>query len=307
MFKAQRRQKRLKAKQEALELTKKTVVSAQLLQSALASREAGVGNAKPHEITVSLTSFHKRIDNVHLTIESIFQQSLRPDRIILWLARDMDEDNLPEILTQQQRRGLEIRFMERDLGPYGKFFHTLKQHPDSLIITIDDDILYPHDMVDMLYRNWVKEPEVIHCHRAHTIGFDGNGKLLPYKQWNKGKASTTPSLLTFPTGVGGVLYFPGCFDERILDEELFMSICPKADDIWLKAMSLKKGVLCKRVEDYRNWGTRFLVVEDSQVTALKRSNKSGPQSNDVKFKAVWDYFDLWDKIGVDAPESRRTS
>ena len=114
-------------------------------------------------------------------------------------------------------------------------------------------------------------------------------------------------MLTFPTGVGGVLYFPGCFDERILDEELFMSICPKADDIWLKAMSLKKGVLCKRVEDYRNWGTRFLVVEDSQVTALKRSNKSGPQSNDVKFKAVWDYFDLWDKIGADAPESRRTS
>lgn len=305
MFKSKRRLKRLKSKQESLELTKKTVISAQLLQSALESRETGVGNSKPHEITVSLTSFRKRIDNVHLTIESIFQQALKPDRIILWLARDMDENSLPEVLKRQTSRGLEIRFMERDLGPYGKFFHTLKQHPDSLIITVDDDILYPHDMVDMLYRSWLKEPTVIPCHRAHTISFDRNGNILPYKQWKKGSASTTPSLLTLPTGVGGVLYFPGCFDDQILNEELFMSLCPKADDIWLKAMSLKKGILCKRVEDYRNYSTRFLVVEDSQVTALKRANKSGPNSNDVKFKAVWDYFNLWEKMGCSTRHSEQ--
>ncbi|MFE8072890.1 hypothetical protein QQM79_17665 [Marinobacteraceae bacterium S3BR75-40.1] len=297
MFKAKRKQKRVMAQNAVIARDKQLILANQYLQSALNSQRPGVGNDKPHEIIVSLTTFDKRIANVYLTIESIFQQALRPDRVILWISEeDFGENDIPEILRLQQQRGLEIGFMPKDIGPYGKFYYTLERHPESLIVTVDDDHIYPHDMVDMLYRTWLEDPHTIPCHRAHKISFDSQGQLLPYKEWQKSTTDTKPSLLTFPTGIGGVLYFPGCFDEAILDKELFLSLCPHADDVWLKAMSLKKGTPCKRVREYRNFGTRFLTVHDSQVAALKKGNKRGASNNDTKLKAVWDHFNLWDKM-----------
>ncbi len=267
--------------------------------AALTSTEPGVGKNKSNDLIISLTSFGERVNDVHLTIESLFQQSLKADKIILWLAqKDFSEEDLPAILRLQQQRGLEIAFCDEDLGPYTKFFYTLQKYPDSLIVTVDDDLLYPHDMLDMLYRAYLKEPTYIHCHRAHKIVFDQNGNILPYKKWEKSTTDTTPSNLIFPTGVGGVLYFPGCFADEILDKNTFLKLSPHADDVWLKAMTLKKGVLCNRVRDSRDWGARFLVIEGSQKFALKMKNKSKTHGNDSKIQAVFKHYKLWDAFSV---------
>ena len=53
-------------------------------------------------IIVSLTTFGKRINNVHLTIESIFRQTIRPEKIILWLAESefTEETLIVEVATK---------------------------------------------------------------------------------------------------------------------------------------------------------------------------------------------------------------
>ncbi|GGK08725.1 glycosyl transferase [Alloalcanivorax dieselolei] len=269
-------------------------MSGQFQWSAINSTIPGVGNALEEEIIVSLTTFDKRIDNVYLTIESLLQQSLKPDRIILWLSEpEFRRADVPHILTLQQQRGLEVAFCPEDLGPYKKFYYTLMRYPHSLVITVDDDMLYPHDLVDRLYRSYRAMPGVIPCLRAHGMRFDSRGEVLPYKQWEKPTSDSAPSLLTFPTGVGGVLYFPGCLDEQVLDATLFRSLCPNADDVWLKAMSLKRGTACRRVPDYGDFKTGFPVVEGSQLHSLKRANKSAVGGNDSSIRAVFDHFDLW--------------
>ncbi|GAA3967895.1 hypothetical protein [Allohahella marinimesophila] len=297
MFKTLRRQRRLRDTQaESLRL-RQQILSAQLTLEAIKTRRSGVGNAKPHDIVVSLTTFDKRIGNVYLTIESLMQQSLKPDRIVLCVSEaDVTESNLPEILHLQKSRGLEVLFCERDLGPYKKFFHTFQKYPDSLIITADDDLMYPFDFVDMLYRAWLARPDVIHAHRAHRMLCDATGGVLPYKSWEKSTDLAEPSALVFPTGNGGVLYFPGAFDEEVLNEQQFMALCPASDDIWLKAMSLKNGTLCQRIQDPREFGTRFVVIPESQTHALKRSNKSKVDGNDDKLKAVLDAYELWPRL-----------
>ncbi|EUC70045.1 hypothetical protein Y017_11545 [Alcanivorax sp. 97CO-5] len=297
MWKKKRRDKRAQAKRNAIALQRGAWLSGQLQWSAVNSHLSGVGNALPEEVIVSLTTFDKRIDNVYLTIESLLQQSLKPDRIILWLSEpEFPDRRIPHVLELQQQRGLEIAFCPEDLGPYKKFYYTMERYPDSLVITVDDDTLYPHDLVDQLYRSYQSMPGVIPCHRAHGMRFDAAGSVLPYKQWEKPTFQSEPSLLTFPTGVGGVLYYPGCLDERVLDKDCFMSICPHADDVWLKAMSLKKGVPCRRVPDHRDFWIRFPVIEDSQLHSLKRSNKSASGGNDSKIRAVFDHFDLWGRF-----------
>jgi hypothetical protein len=263
----------------------------------LHSTEQGVGNALTQELTVSLTTFGRRIHDVYLPIESIMQQSLRPDRIVLNLSgEDFSEQSLPETLKRQQKRGLEILFVEKDLGPYTKYHYALQKYPQSLLITVDDDFLYPIDTVDRLYKSYLERPDCIHCHRGHVITLDDNGSIRSYRQWDWSNKHTEPSLRVFPTGVGGVLYFPGCFDPEISNQAAFMELAPCADDVWLKAMSLKKGTPCRIVKDSRDFMTNFLTIEGSQEISLKRRNKHGSFGNDEKIRAVFSHYDLMKKL-----------
>ena len=276
----------------------KTILRSQSLQEkTLNSRESGVGNDKKHELTVSLTTFGKRVHDVYLTVESIMQQSLKADRIVLCISLDkFSEADIPETLRLQQNRGLEIFFCEKDLGPYTKYHYTLQKYPDSLLITVDDDILYPVDTIDRLYRSYLQYPESIHCLRGHKIMLTDRGEIAPYKQWDWSRSDTIPSKWIFPTGVGGVLYFPGCFDPEIKNETAFMELAPGADDIWLKAMSLKKGTPARILPDSRNFMQNFLEIEASQDISLKRNNKKNTEGNDAKIQRVFKHYNLLEKL-----------
>lgn len=270
----------------------------QLQQQALHSTSPGIGNDKEHHIVVSLTSFDKRIDSVVYTVESLFQQWLKADAVVLWLStKNFPDQVLPASLESQKQRGLQVHFVEEDFGPYKKYCYAFEQFPNSLIITADDDTLYPPDMIDQLYRAWLRNPTWIHCHRAHQMCLDRRGKLRRYDDWNSNwrgcEEGAEPSPLVFPTGVGGVLYFPGALHPDAFDHKKFMQLCPNADDVWLKAMSLKQGTPCARVVDSRDWTERFLPVAGSQGSALRKENWRKRGGNDCKIRNVFEHYDLY--------------
>jgi len=264
-----------------------------LEDKALHSTVTGISPSRETPLIVSLTTFSGRIQIVHKTIESLLNQTVKADRILLWLSEEeFNLDDIPEILKLQEKRGLEVCFCERDLGPYKKYHYTLLDHPDSLIITVDDDILYPVDFIEQLYRAHSQEPDLVHCYRANKFELTARGVPQPYKQWVKNTRDAEAHERIFPTGVCGVLYFPGCFAPEISDVETFLRICPHADDIWLKAMTHKNGVMSKRVPNQYNNTLRFKEIDGSQQISLKRANKDPGTGNDAKFKAVIDYFNL---------------
>ncbi|WP_444900966.1 glycosyltransferase family 2 protein [Microbulbifer sp. SSSA007] len=296
--------KRLRSHDLNNNLKLESLVRSHLLsQQTLTSVEEGVGNNKPDKIVVSLTSFGRRIHDVYLCVESLFQQSLKADAIALWLSREnFPDEKVPEMLLKQQQRGLQIFFVDGDLGSYKKYFYAFNQFPDSLIITVDDDVLYPPDMVDMLYQAYLREPSYIHCHRAHQITLDKTGNLLPYEKWRLkreswcGFSNTKPSHMVFPTGVGGVLYHPHALHKDAFDSEKFLKICPDADDIWLKAMSIRQGTKAVRVSDHRHWRDRFLTIPGAQGSGLKNTNLKRKSGNDCKLKKVFSEYQLLDKL-----------
>ncbi|MDR0763178.1 MAG: hypothetical protein LBF01_01600, partial [Bacteroidales bacterium] len=126
-------------------------LTVQLTQSALYSTESGITPSTTDEtLIVSLTTHGKRIYEVYLAIESILRQTLKPNKIILWLSKNkFNENNIPLILKKQQQRGLEIAFCE-DVKSYTKLIPTLQMYPQAVIITVDDDILYPFDLIENL-------------------------------------------------------------------------------------------------------------------------------------------------------------
>ena len=68
-------------------------------------------NNRKEKIVVSLTTYNKRTKTVYKTIESIFNQTIKPNKIILWLDKDeFNINNIPKTLKKQINQGLEIDF-----------------------------------------------------------------------------------------------------------------------------------------------------------------------------------------------------
>ena len=270
----------------------------ELSHSSVMREEIGVGNTKDENIIFSLTSFPDRIDMLHVTIESLFRQSLMADKVILWLTNEEfphGDKEIPESLRRLQPLGLEIHFVDSNWGPYNKLLHALKNYPGSHIVTVDDDVMYPADLLQSLYRSYQRFPRSIHCGRAHRIGFEA-GKILPYPSWKPAKGNNEGSLFNFPMGHGGVWYPPACLAKHTDNAELFMSLSPFADDVWFKAMSLLQGVECVAVGGYDDSENHFLTIKSLGGRKLKSINKRSTGGNSDKVKAVFDYFELWSRL-----------
>lgn len=255
-------------------------------------RSIGTGNDKEHSLVVSLTSFDKRIDSLHICIESLFQQSLKADKIILWLSKkNFINKDIPENLLRLQSRGLMIEWVEEDIGPYKKIIYSLKKFPESIIITVDDDVMYPSDAIDLLYKSYLRMPKSIHCNRAFKMKVR-EGKLASYRSWDLVDDNLGEQYDIFPTGNAGVLYPPKSLDKEVMNEKVFMRLCENADDVWLKAMSLKAGTKVKKVNDGRDWKNRFLTISNTQENSLKRANWKA-DGNDEKISAVFEYYNIY--------------
>jgi hypothetical protein len=236
---------------------------------------------------VSLTSHSKRLRTVYMTIESIAKGDQRPSQLILWLDRSCSA--LPPSLRRLERRGLEVRLCE-DWGPHKKYYpYSVEFFNDPrVLVTADDDVIYPRWWLQGLVAANAKCPDSIWCYRARVIAFDPDGsRLSPYRYWVKSRTSQ-PSFRRVPTGVSGVAYPPGFI--RLMKDAGpdFMHYCSRADDIWLHRHSLLFGY---RVGQVLNLPVEFPSIPGSQRHSLRKGNVRGT-GNDVAVAATYNHREL---------------
>ncbi len=240
-------------------------------------------------LIVSLTTYGRRLQEVYITIESLLHQTVQPNKIVLNLSNEFNNSiALPNLLKRQVDRGLELLFCE-DIKSYTKLLPALKKFPDAIIITVDDDMIYPCDFVEKLIKSYVENPQNVYFYYGHTIIINDNTPTS-YDEWVKHPACGS-SYYNLPTGVDGVLYPPGCFYDDIFDESIFMNLCPYADDLWFKTMTLLKGYSCEIVPRYRSPRDEFLCINPSGTESLAIINRKG-KLNDVQFKRLFDRYEL---------------
>ena len=240
-------------------------------------------------LIVSMTTYGKRIDEVHLVIESIMEQTVLPNNIILWLdEKEFNDDTIPHRLKKMKDRGLLIKYC-KNYKSYKKIIPTLKLYPNVTIITIDDDVIYPNTFIEKLTEAYKKDKHCVYYFRGRKIKVK-DGRLQPYSKWDM----TRPDDLSFdviPTGVGGILYPAGCFDQRVFDENTWLKLCPKADDVWLRAMTMLTGYKCKNIRMPGDFEYNFVSLENNQDIALTQTNVY-KNDNDIQIKAVFEAFKL---------------
>jgi hypothetical protein len=199
------------------------------------------GNVLP--IIVSLTTIPSRLKMVHLVVRSILCQKDIPQTVILYLNDSLKND-IPRNLRSITSNFFEIRYSPLNCS-HRKLIYSLESFPNQVIVTCDDDLLYTEKWLKSLYNTHLKYPKDIVAHRLRTICYDENNEVLPYKKWKYTKGNDTEFNNLLPIGCGGVLYPPHSLLEIATDHNLFLTLAPKADDLWFKAMSFLKGTCCR--------------------------------------------------------------
>ena len=221
------------------------------------------------KIIASLTSWTKRINTVHLAIQTILNQTRRPDLTVLYLATDefpRRENDLPRELLALRSDRFEIRWT-KNIRSYKKLIPALKDFPDDIIVTFDDDLFFHPALIERLLVGYKKYPEMIQCHRITNVSFDAAGKVktshIPYDR---------PTYLNKLSGGAACLYPPHSLHQDVLREDKFMTLAPTSDDIWFWLMGVLNG---RRVNVVENNIDKLNYIPGTQEVGLRTVNDGG--------------------------------
>ncbi len=228
----------------------------------------------PGQLVISLTSYPGRFSTLHLTLQSLLDQTVRPDRVALWIA-DGDIDRLPAAVRALEGDILQVRTCE-DLRNFKKILPSLLAYPDAFILICDDDSYYPDDWLRGIVEAYDPREPTIVCTRAHRVTYLADGRSAPYKRWAHNVSdpqADRPSTDIVPTGNGGVLYPPGSLDPQVTDLDLIRKLSATSDDIWLYFMWRQAGWKAKRVPGGKRRYSEWPNTQGASLTAFHRGGK----------------------------------
>lgn len=253
-------------------------------------------------IIVSVTTYPARIATFRLPLLSLLNQTTRAERVVVsLLAHEFPGRVLPDWLARLgERRQVEILWTDGDLRSYAKLLPVLNAHPDSTVVTADDDVLYPPGWLGGLVEAAERLPGAIVGYRARPPRRRPDGTLSPYAEWapealDRLDLSHVTAGDVMLTGVGGILYPPGSLPSDALDVGLARSICPTADDVWFWAMELKAG---SRLAVIPPGYVDFAAAVGSQEQGTLMSLNVDEGANDEQISAVLDHFGLRPALGA---------
>jgi len=258
-------------------------------------------NTDPREkfVIASLTSFPARIEYVHLAIKSLMLQSYKPDRIILWLANEQFPDRkLPQNLLDLQKFGLEIQWCD-DLYGHKKYYYCIKaQKANEVVITFDDDILYPVDCIKRLMEKHREFPGCLVCERAQAHKDAKRENMENPGRWAviSNVGCNTPSYGLNPSPGGGCLIPYSAFYKDAYDENKIRELAYKNDDLWYMFMAAENGT---RIVKTRKYHKIFTLIQGSQTVQMATENVLGNKNVAVMERLAKEYPTAYQRIVTD--------
>jgi len=122
---------------------------------------------RPKKIVVSLTTLPSRMDHLEKTVRSILNNTVQPDMIYInipnFSKREQKNYEIPDSLKHIPK--VTINYIKDDFGPASKLIPTLEKEtdPETIIITVDDDLNYDDSLIDHLLGCSNKFPNNVIC------------------------------------------------------------------------------------------------------------------------------------------------
>ncbi len=132
---------------------------------------------KDYKVIVALTTYKGRIYNEKFPIclySIINQKTDIPFKVSLVLSTDefKSKKEIPEdiLLMEKNIKHFEILYTKRNTKALKKYNPVELKYPNLPIISIGDDTIYSELLVDICYKEYLKQPNVCHAARVGKVG-----------------------------------------------------------------------------------------------------------------------------------------
>lgn len=237
----------------------------------------GINNTiqrKP-KLIVSLTSYPARIATAHITINTLLKQSLKPDKVILWLAKEQfpnAERDLPKELLRLKDLGLEIEWCDINIKSYKKLVPALIKYPNDIIVTADDDVYYQSNMLESLYNAYLNNPNNIYVKRSVKLHLNnGYPEGISSRKYMY-KHLTEPSYFNQLMGGSGCLYPPHSLYKDCTNFDIISSTIPTHDDAYFWSMAILNRT---KIQVIGGFDENLYFIDGTQDVGLMHMNKIG--------------------------------
>lgn len=170
-------------------------------------------------VVVSLTTIPSRVARIGPMLESVYAQTRKPDRLVLWLPTICEKEGVgydipDDFLNRMLLNGVDVANCGVDWGSATKLIPTLfsETDPDAILITLDDDVAYEPHAIEELVAASEKWPDA-------SLGFMGGlpgPTFVHAEQLNaEGKECLEAAVLG---GYRGILYRRKLFDDSVMGE-----------------------------------------------------------------------------------------
>jgi hypothetical protein len=253
------------------------------------------------EYVASMASHPPRFKFLIDSLPTIAKQTIKPEHIVVYVAKNHKKYLRPSILTKLPKR-TEFVFVNKDLRPFNKLFPALKQF-DIPIITFDDDIYHHPELCERLLIQHDIFPNAVIANVGIEIGFQDH-ELTPFRTWKSRVPSLGyPSPFLLNASGHGTLFHRNHFVDDVYDKETFMEISHSRMDAWVHFHSVRNGsythILPNRID------TKKLEIENSQTVALHKENKT--KHNEIFAALEERYGSLWDIMHDPATQDEKSA
>lgn len=210
--------------------------------------------ASHERVVVTFTTIPERIGSIDVMLKGLLDQSVRPDKIYLCIPRRSRLAPYTYSIPSWIRRIplLEVIEIETDLGPITKFIPALekeKANPKTRIIIVDDDGLYPRQLIETLV-GWSQRfsNAALGCSGVLVpAGLRPSDVLLGQFEWCKElrhtpKTSSTVARVDYLFGYAGVLVQPRFFTDALRNYENAPPGAFFEDDLWIGGNLKRQGI-----------------------------------------------------------------
>lgn len=223
-------------------------------------------------LIVSLTSYPARINTVYKTINTLLNQTIKADEVILWLSDEQFpnlEEDLPQNLLRLKSLGLTIKWC-KDFKSYKKLLPALVEYPEDIIVTADDDVYYQSDTLERLYEAYKKDSKNVYVRRSVRLELQNN-KLSRVSARKYGyNCLKNASYFNQLMGGSGCLYPPHSLFKDCVNYDIVSQTVPTHDDVYFWTMAVLNNT---KIQVIGGFDVDLHFVEDTQNVGLINVNK----------------------------------
>lgn len=201
-------------------------------------------------VVISMTTLPNRYDYLLKTLTCLHNQTVKVDAIYLTLPKQAKRSGLyyPE-LPDEIKKLCTVVHVDLDYGPILKIYGGLMKESDStIIITADDDVVYPSDFVSIFLKKHQLHPNCAITGRGILVGlgtfYFGINNLTYIFKGITGFRVYNGRQVDIVQGVSGCLYKRSFFpqNDQLYDKLLKYT---KDEDVFKSDDILISGYLCK--------------------------------------------------------------